>query len=132
VLKTDPAEYSFQQLVATQRRIPWDQVREPRSLTLMKGIRQGDRAFIYQDRTFVGTVRIASNPYPDISNDDPRYLVVDVEQPVALPHPVALTRVRHDLQETDLVRHPHLTVVSVSSEQFALILAAAQVPAPLH
>lgn len=135
LLKTDPAEYAFDALLAAGRKVPWDGVRHTQALKYLGMMQKGDRALIYhsgEQRSLVGMVRVASNPYPDISNDDARFLVVDVDEARALPRPLPLGELRHHpcFADLPLVKNTQLTVMPLSRDHWETVqeLVGALVP----
>jgi predicted RNA-binding protein with PUA-like domain len=75
----------------------------------------------------VGLARIASAPYPDPKEGDPKLAVVDLVPERALPRPVTLAAVKADpaLADLGLVRQSRLSVVPVPSAQWKRLLAMA-------
>ena len=67
VLKTEPSEYGFPDLVR-DRRTRWEGVRNPVALKHLRSMLEGDDALIYHtgnEKAVVGLARVASAPYPD-------------------------------------------------------------------
>ncbi|MEK7205612.1 MAG: EVE domain-containing protein [candidate division NC10 bacterium] len=83
LLKTEPAEYAFEDLVREGKTI-WDGVTNPLALKHLRAIRKGDDLLIYHTgnvRAIVGLAKAASDPYPDPAKNDPKLAVVDVAPP---------------------------------------------------
>jgi predicted RNA-binding protein with PUA-like domain len=125
VLKTEPSEYGFADLVR-ERRTRWSGVSNPVALKHLRSMQEGDDALIYHtgnEKALVGHARIASAPYPDPSN--PKLVVVDVEPGRALPRTVPLAEIRAEPAFADLglVRVPRLSVVPVEPAQWKRLLA---------
>ena len=100
LLKTEPSEFAFADLVATKR-AAWDGVTNAAALIALRSMRKGDEALIYHtglEKAIVGLARIATNPYEDPArpgtNDrgEPRFAVVDLAPVAAAPTPVPLAR----------------------------------------
>ena len=129
VLKTEPSEYGFPDLVR-DRRTRWEGVRNPVALKHLRSMLEGDDALIYHtgnEKAVVGLARVASAPYPDPK--DPKLVVVDVEPVKPLPRMVPLAEIKAEpaFAELGLVRVPRLSVVPVEPAQWKRLLAMAGV-----
>ena len=127
VLKTEPSEYAFADLVR-ERRTRWEGVSNPVALKHLRSMLEGDDALIYHtgnEKAAVGLARIASAPYPDPS--DPKLVVVDIEAGQPLARPVTLAQIKAEpaFAELGLVRVPRLSVVPVEPGQWKRLLAMA-------
>jgi predicted RNA-binding protein with PUA-like domain len=127
VLKTEPGTYSFDRLVS-ERRAVWDGVTNALALKHIRSMAKGDHVLIYHtgdEKALVGLARIASDPYPDPKDDDPKLAVVDVEGGAPLAHPVTLAAIKADpaFAELALVRMPRLSVVPVPPDLWKRLLA---------
>ena len=127
VLKTEPSEYGFPDLVR-DRRTRWEGVSNPVALKHLRSMQQGDDALIYHtgnEKALVGLARVASAPYPDPS--DSKLVVVDVEPVKPLPRAVTLAEIKAEpaFAELGLVRVPRLSVVPVEPAQWKRMLAMA-------
>jgi predicted RNA-binding protein with PUA-like domain len=127
VLKTEPSEYGFPDLVR-ERRTRWTGVSNPVALKHLRSMLEGDEALIYHtgnEKALVGLARIASAPYPDPS--DSSLVVVDVEAGKPLPRAVPLAAIKAEAAFADLglVRVPRLSVVPVEPGQWKRLLAMA-------
>jgi predicted RNA-binding protein with PUA-like domain len=129
VLKTEPSEYGFPDLVR-DRRTRWEGVSNPVALKHLRSMLMGDDALIYHtgnEKAVVGLARVASAPYPDPR--DPKLVVVDVEPVKPLPRAVPLAEIKAEPAFADLglVRIPRLSVVPVEPPQWKRLLAMAGV-----
>jgi predicted RNA-binding protein with PUA-like domain len=129
VLKTEPSEYGFPDLVR-DRRTRWEGVSNPVALKHLRSMLEGDDALIYHtgnEKAVVGLARVASAPYPDPKN--PKLVVVDVEPVKPLPRTVPLAEIKVEpaFAELGLVRVPRLSVVPVEPAQWKRLLAMAGV-----
>jgi predicted RNA-binding protein with PUA-like domain len=129
VLKTEPSEYGFLDLVR-DRRTRWEGVSNPVALKHLRSMLEGDDALIYHtgnEKAVVGLARVASAPYPDPKN--PKLVVVDVEPVKPLPRTVPLAEIKAEtaFAELGLVRVPRLSVVPVEPAQWKRLLAMAGV-----
>jgi predicted RNA-binding protein with PUA-like domain len=117
LLKTEPDEYSFEQLV-TDRRTIWDGVLNNLALIHIRAMKKGDRAFIYhtgKEKAIVGIAEIVSNPYSNPETENEKHLVVDIKPIRKFPYPVNLSEIKSQTQfeGLDLIRNSRLSVMPV-------------------
>jgi predicted RNA-binding protein with PUA-like domain len=127
VLKTEPSEYGFSDLVR-DRRTRWEGVSNPVALKHLRSMPEGDDALIYHtgnEKALVGLARVTSAPYPDPK--DPKLVVVDVEpvRPLARVVPLAEIKAEPAFADLGLVRMPRLSVVPVEPAQWKRLLSMA-------
>jgi predicted RNA-binding protein with PUA-like domain len=130
LLKTEPEEFSFDQLVERGTE-PWDGVRNPAALRNLAAAREGDTCVIYHtgdERQAVGLAHVIRTAYPDPNADNPRLLVIDIRAGERLPVPVTLAQIKANplFAESPLVRMGRLSVVQLTDEQYAAILEMAR------
>jgi predicted RNA-binding protein with PUA-like domain len=129
ILKTDTDTYSFDDL-ARERRAVWDGVSNALALKHIRSMAKGDQVLIYHsgdEKALIGLARVASAPYPDPKQDDPKLVVVDIEAGTRLARPVTLAEVKADPAFADLalVRMSRLSVIPVSEAHWKRLLALA-------
>lgn len=129
LLKTEPNVYAYADLVRDGATV-WDGVANNAALKFMRAMQPGDLALFYHtgdERQAVGIAEITSAAYPDPKESDAKLLVVNVKPLRLLPRPVTLTHVKAEpfFATWALVREPRLSVVPVSPEQWARLLAMA-------
>ncbi len=129
IFKTEPESYSFADLVRDGGTV-WDGISNNAALLHLRAARPGDQVLIYHtgdERRAVGIAEVTSAPYPDPQLNDPKLVVVDVRPLRALPRPVTLAAIKADPFFADfaLVRQGRLSVVPVTEEQWARLLAMA-------
>jgi predicted RNA-binding protein with PUA-like domain len=129
LLKTEPGEYSFDDLLRDGKTV-WDGVTNALALKYLRNIREGDSLLIYHTGTIraaVGLAKAASAPYPDPERQDPKIVVVDVVPERRLKQAVTLEAVKSDrrFKDFDLVRLPRLSVMPVPEPAWAAILKMA-------
>lgn len=125
LLKTEPGEYSWQDLAAEQT-AEWDGVKGAEAQKNMRTMKVGDEVFIYhtgKEKAIVGTARVIREAYPDPEN--PRLVLIDLEAEQALQRPVTLASIKAeaDLADWALVRQPRLSVLPVSQKQWDMIIS---------
>lgn len=129
LLKTEPGEFSFDDLVARGVE-PWDGVSNQTALRNLRSAQQGEVCVIYHtgtERRAVGLANVERTAYPDPKEDDPKLIVIDVRAGARLPKPVTLEQIKADQRFADspLVRMGRLSVVPLTDTQYAAILELA-------
>lgn len=123
LLKTEPSEYSFDDLTKAGR-ATWDGVSNNAALGHIRSMRPGDELFIYhtgEERRIVGLARVVSDPREDPANKgknargEPKFAVVDVEPLRAAKTPLTLDKVKADarFRTFPLVTQGRLSVMPV-------------------
>ncbi len=126
LMKTEPNEYSFQDLQKDVRTV-WDGVKASGALKNMRTMQQGDKVLIYhtgKERAAVGTGSVVRAAYPDPEQQDERNLVVDIAAGESLAKPVKLADIKKSnlFPDWDLVRLPRLSIVPVSEKQWEKVM----------
>jgi predicted RNA-binding protein with PUA-like domain len=126
LVKEEPAHYAWTDLVRDGR-TEWDGVRNALALRHLRSMHLGDRAIFYHtgsERACVGIVEVTSEPRPD-PRDARGAWSVEVRAVRALRRRIPLSEVRADpaLAGFDLVRLGRLSVMPVSDDQWARLLA---------
>lgn len=129
LLKTEPDVYSYADLVRDGATV-WNGVANNAALKHMRSMQPGDLVLIYHtgdQRQAVGIAEITSAAYADPQAGDPKLLVVDVRPIRPLAQPVTLAAVKAEpfFAGWALIREPRLSVMPVSAEQWARVLAMA-------
>jgi predicted RNA-binding protein with PUA-like domain len=131
LLKSEPDAYAWDQLVKDGR-THWDGVRNHQAANNLKAMKRGDRAFFYHSgdvRAIVGIAEIVREAYPDPSDPDGRFVMVDVKPLRAAKAAVSLAAIKAEprLKSLALVRQGRLSVVPVEADEWKLLCAMAQV-----
>jgi len=122
LLKTEPSEYSFEDLVRDKETI-WDGVSNPVALKNIRGMRPGDRLVIYETgdrKTAIGTATVVS-----IEASDPKNPVLKIKAGKAIAKPVTLAEIKANILFSDppLVRQGRLSVVPLTTAQYKVLTA---------
>jgi predicted RNA-binding protein with PUA-like domain len=130
LVKTEPGTYSWADL-ERDRRTVWDGVKNALALKHLSAVATGDEVLVYHtgdEKAAVGIARAARGAYPDPKQKDARLVVIDIEPVRALARPVSLAEMRANaaLEGFELLRLPRLSVMPVSSTQWAEILRMAK------
>ena len=94
LLKTEPEEYSWDDLKKHAKGDAWTGVRNFTARRHLKEMKKGDRAFFYHTgdaKEVVGIVEVLREAYPDPTAKGEPWVVVDVKTVEALPKPVSHT-----------------------------------------
>jgi predicted RNA-binding protein with PUA-like domain len=126
LLKTEPSEFSFDDLVARGVE-PWDGVSNPAALSNLRSAQRGETCVIYHtgtERQAVGLATVERTAYPDPKKDNERLIVIDVRAGARLPRPVRLDQIKADRRfaSSPLVKMGRLSVVPLTDEQYAALL----------
>jgi predicted RNA-binding protein with PUA-like domain len=94
----------------------------------------GDRVFFYHSNEgleIVGIAEITKPAYPDPSDKEGRFVMVDIKPVMPVKTPVTLAQIKAEprLKDLALVRQSRLSVVPVKAEEWKLICKMAGVPA---
>ena len=133
LVKSDPDDYSFDDLVRDGR-ATWDGVANPLALKHIRLMHEGDEVLVYatgKEKAIIGRARVASEPFADPKQDDPKAAVVDLVPGERLARPVTLAEVKADpfFAEFYLVRQGRLSVMPVDDAQWQRLLKMATKPA---
>ncbi len=142
-MKSEPDSYSIDDLERDGRE-PWDGIRNYQARNMMRDeMRVGDQAFFYHSSckvpAIVGIMRVASEAYPDptqfdesskyydpkSSEEEPRWMLVDVEFERKLKRPIPLTELKEHPALDDFLlnrRGNRLSIFPVSKKHWRLIL----------
>jgi len=150
LMKSEPDDYSIDDLQRDGIE-HWDGVRNYQARNLMRDeMSIGDRVLFYHPNAkppgVVGIAEIVSGPYPDhtqfdptdkhfdpnSSEDEPRWIMVDVEFVEKLPRLVPLPELREypELSDMVLLNRSRLSVQPVTKAEYEFILDRAREPAP--
>jgi predicted RNA-binding protein with PUA-like domain len=133
LMKTEPGDYSWDQLVADGV-AEWDGVHNHQAARNMRAMKTGDRVFFYRsmkDPAVVGVMEIAREAYEDPNDPKQSFVLVDVKPVVPVGREVTLKDIKADprLQHLALVRQSRLSVSPVDDPAWRLICAMAGIDA---
>ena len=122
LLKTEPSEYSFEDL-RRERSTVWTGVSNPVALRHLRSMKPGDRLVIYETGTrkcAVGTASVVS-----VDGSDPRNPAVKIKAGKELETPVALAEVKAArlFADSPLVRQGRLSVVPLTNAQYDFLVS---------
>jgi len=121
LLKTEPSEYSFADLVK-DRETEWDGVSNPVAVRHLREMAGGARLVIYE----TGNVKSAVGMATVVSVDakDPKNPVVTIKAGIALAKAVSLEQIKKNkiFKDSPLVRMGRLSVVPLTKEQYEALV----------
>jgi predicted RNA-binding protein with PUA-like domain len=120
LLKTEPSEYSFQDLLRDKVTL-WDGVSNPVAVKNLREIQPGARLIVYETgarKSAVGTASVVS-----VDAADPRNPAVKIKAGKALARPVSLAEIKANklFAASPLVRQGRLSVVPLTAAQYAAL-----------
>jgi predicted RNA-binding protein with PUA-like domain len=127
LLKTEPEEYSYADLVRDQR-AEWDGVTNPVAQRNMRAMQAGDECVIYhtgEHREAFGLAKVIRAGYPDPSDAAGKRVLVDLSPVRELERKTSLAAIKANplFADSPLVRQGRLSVVPLTDEQFAALTA---------
>jgi predicted RNA-binding protein with PUA-like domain len=121
LLKTEPSEYSFADLVRDGE-TRWDGVSNATAVMHLRGMKTGARLVIYETgnvKSAVGTARVLS-----VDAKDPKNPVVEIKAGKALTRAVSLEELKTQkmFRESPLIKIGRLSVVPLTAEQYQFLI----------
>ena len=116
--KTDPDTYSIDDLEREHKTV-WDGVTNPQAVKTIRGMRPGDRVFVYHSGGVSGVVGLAtvrSEGRDDPKN--PKSAVVDLEYDGRIEPPVTLAEIKQsgEFEDWALVRQGRLSTMEAPAK----------------
>lgn len=120
LLKTEPSEYSFEDLTKDDVTL-WDGVSNPLALKNLREMTPGARLVIYETgdrKSAVGTASVVS---VDVSN--PKNPAVNIKAGKPLRNPITLAEIKSNklFADSPLVRQGRLSVVPLTAAQYKFL-----------
>jgi predicted RNA-binding protein with PUA-like domain len=121
LLKTEPSEYSFENLQRDGATI-WDGVSNPTAVKNLREMAPGARLIIYETgdrKSAVGTATVVS-----VNASDPRNPKVKIKAGKAIAKPVTLAEIKSNklFADSPLVRIGRLSVVPLTGAQYKSLI----------
>jgi predicted RNA-binding protein with PUA-like domain len=125
LVKSEPTSWSWDDHVRKGVQY-WDGVRNHQAAGNLKAMRLGDRAFFYhsvEEKRIVGVVEVVREAYPDPTDSEGRWVVVDFKALMPLARPITLSEIKTDprLEHLALVRQSRLSVTPVDETAWRLL-----------
>ena len=128
--KQEPSTYNIDKL-EKEKKTTWDGVHNNLALKHIRQMKKGDLAFFYHsgdEKKIVGMMEIASGPYPNPKEKDPRFVAIDVKFKKRLVRPVTLEEIKanNKFKDWELLRISRLSVMPVPSQIWNEIIKISQ------
>jgi len=120
LLKTEPSEYSFEDLVH-DRATEWDGVSNPVALKNLGQMTPGTRLLIYETGDRKSVVGTASVVFVGRSNPKSPEVKIQAGKPLAKPVTLAEIKANKLFQDSPLVRQGRLSVVPLTTAQYKFL-----------
>ena len=127
MVKQEPETYSWTDFVSDGR-TDWTGVRNYQARNNLREMKTGDRVLFYhsgKEKAVVGLAEVVKSAYADPTTSDPQWVAVDLKPVKALKNPVPLAAIRYDkrLSQLPLIRQSQLSVMSLTKDEFDIIVA---------
>jgi predicted RNA-binding protein with PUA-like domain len=127
LVKQEPETYSWTDFVSDGQ-TDWTGVRNYQARNNLREMKTGERVLFYhsgKDKAVVGLAEVVKSAYPDPTADDEQWVAVDLKPVKALKNPVPLAAIRYDkrLSQLPLIRQSQLSVMSLTKDEFDIIVA---------
>jgi predicted RNA-binding protein with PUA-like domain len=132
LVKSEPSVYPFDQLLE-EKKTAWDGIRNYEARNNLRAMKKGDLLLYYhsnEGKEIVGLAKVARTAYQDPKTDED-WSAVDVTPVKRLRKPVTLAQIKAHpkLSKMNLVKKSRISVVPVTEEELALVLALAETKA---
>ncbi len=126
LVKSEPEAYSWATF-KRDKRTAWTGVRNYQARIHLNAMRPGDQVLFYESvgpKSVVGLATVTKRAFPDTTAEEPGWVAVELKAGAALPHPVTLAQIKAEpgLGDIALIRQSRLSVISLTADQFALIV----------
>ena len=130
LVKSEPDAYSWSDFLEDGK-MAWTGVRNYAARNNLRSMKAGDAVFFYhsgEEKSVVGLARVAREAYPDPTADEGDWSALDLAPEKPLGKPVTLAAIKADkiLKEMVLVKQSRLSVMPITREQFARLLALSE------
>jgi predicted RNA-binding protein with PUA-like domain len=127
MVKQEPETYSWTDFVGDGR-TDWTGVRNYQARNNLREMKTGDRVLFYhsgKEKAVVGLAEVVKSAYVDPTATDAQWVAVDLKPVKALKNPVPLAAIRYDkrLSQLPLIRQSQLSVMSLTKDEFDIIVA---------
>lgn len=125
LVKSDPEEYSWENLVADGK-ASWDGIRNYAARNHLKGMKKGDQVLVYHSggiSAVVGLATVSKEFYQDPTTKEDAWVSVELKAGKALKRPIPLSEIKKDarLKDMMLIKISRLSVMPVTEAEFELI-----------
>lgn len=127
LVKQEPETYSWTDFVSDGK-TDWTGVRNYQARNNLREMKTGEQVLFYhsgKEKAVVGLAEVVKSAYPDPTAADAQWVAVDLKPVKALRNPVPLAAIRYDkrLSQLPLIRQSQLSVMSLTKDEFEIIVA---------
>jgi predicted RNA-binding protein with PUA-like domain len=127
MVKQEPETYSWSDFVSDGG-TDWTGVRNYQARNNLREMKTGEQVLFYhsgKEKAVVGLAEVVKSAYPDPTAADAQWVAVDLKPVKALRNPVPLAAIRYDkrLSQLPLIRQSQLSVMSLTKDEFEIIVA---------
>lgn len=118
LVKSEPSDYSFEQLLA-EGRVVWDGIRNYEARKYLSQMRVGDPVLFYHaspEKAIVGLAVVSRAAFPDPK--DFRWLAVELSPQRPFRNPLSLAYLKAHYSTLPLIRRPRLSVMPIDATTF--------------
>ena len=130
LVKQEPTAYSWDDFVKDGK-TAWTGVRNFQARNNLRTMKAGDRVLFYHsvtDKAIIGEAEVLREAFSDPTATEGNWVAVELKPLRALRRRVSLEEIKADkkLSQLTLVRHPRLSVVPVTADEYRAIVALSQ------
>lgn len=127
MVKQEPETYSWSDFVSDGG-TDWTGVRNYQARNNLREMKTGEQVLFYhsgKEKAVVGLAEVVKSAYPDPTAADAQWVAVNLKPVKALRNPVPLAAIRYDkrLSQLPLIRQSQLSVMSLTKDEFEIIVA---------
>jgi predicted RNA-binding protein with PUA-like domain len=127
MVKQEPEAYSWDDF-AKDGRTNWTGVRNYQARNNLRKMMTNERVLFYhsgKEKAVVGIAEVVKTAYADPTASDEQWVAVDLKPVRALKNSVPLAAIRYDkrLSQLPLIRQSQLSVMSLTKDEFDIIVA---------
>ncbi|MCE7887445.1 MAG: EVE domain-containing protein [Alphaproteobacteria bacterium PRO2] len=125
LVKSEPSVYSWDKMVKDGTTF-WSGVRNYQAANNMKAMKKGDKVFFYhsnEGKEIVGIVEVAKEYYPDHTDKEGKFGMVDLKAVKKLPKSVTLATMKSTpaLKSMALIKQSRLSVTPITKDEWETI-----------
>lgn len=125
LLKSEPSTWSWSDQIKVKKEM-WDGVRNYQARNNLMKMKEGDLCFFYHsvyEKKIVGIVEVTKEHYPDPTDINKRFVVVDVSAKKSFKNPVTLDQIKSNpsLNHLALIKQSRLSVMPIDNKSWKII-----------
>jgi predicted RNA-binding protein with PUA-like domain len=122
LLKTEPSEYSFDDLKREKKTV-WDGITNPAAVKFLRGMNKGDRLVIYHSGSERRAVGEAAVLKVDAADPKKPLVTVGAGTPLSTPRTLDDLKVTREFKDSVLLKQGRLSVVPLTEAQWKLLVS---------